>query len=229
MSEQFTIGYLRVSTDDQATNGHGLAAQRAAIQADADRRGWRVEYVEDAASGKDTRRPELDDGLARLDAGKANALVVAKLDLLSRTVVDFAQLVEHAQQGGWSLVVLDPALDLTTPAGRLLANILSSLSQREREMISQRTREGLQAARANGQQLGRPAGSRAAPDVERRIVREREAGASLRAIAGGLNADGVPTALGGREWYPATVGGVVKRLAHELSGPLPPAGAWLKR
>jgi DNA invertase Pin-like site-specific DNA recombinase len=219
MSKQKTvktvIGYLRVSTDEQGTNGHGIDAQRAAIEAECSRRGWQIEYVKDIASAKNGDREALGYALACLQRGEADALIVSKLDRLSRSVADFAELVERAEREHWTLVVLDPALDLSTPAGRMLAHILSALSQWEREMIGQRTREGLAAAKANGARLGRPDASRMAPDVERRILREHHEGRSLRAIARGLNDDGTPTVLGGKAWYAATVRGVVRRLSHD--------------
>jgi DNA invertase Pin-like site-specific DNA recombinase len=211
---QTVIGYLRVSTDEQGQNGHGIDAQRAAIEAECSRRGWTLELVKDIASGKNGDREGLDYALACLARGEADALIVSKLDRLSRSVADFAGLVERAEREHWTLVVLDPALDLSTPAGRMLAHILSALSQWEREMIGQRTREGLAAAKANGKRLGRPQESRMPADVERRILREHREGRSLRQIAGGLNEDGTPTTLGGKAWYAATIRNVVRRLEH---------------
>src|SRR5262245_60092592 len=85
------VGYLRVSTVEQATNGAGLDAQRATIAAEAERRGWSVRWIEDRGySAKDLRRPGIRDVLSLLEAGEADALVVAKLDRLSRSLVDFS-------------------------------------------------------------------------------------------------------------------------------------------
>src|SRR4051794_29141308 len=81
------LGYLRVSTDEQANSGLGLEAQRAAILAEAQRRGWAeadVQWIEDAGySGKDTRRPGIRLALEVLKRGEAAGLVVAKMDRLS--------------------------------------------------------------------------------------------------------------------------------------------------
>lgn len=77
------IGYIRVSTDEQQANGHGLDAQRAAITAEGKRRGWDVAWIEEVGSGKDMRcRPKLEAALALLDTHAAQVLVVAKLDRL---------------------------------------------------------------------------------------------------------------------------------------------------
>ena len=87
------IGYVRVSTEEQGMSGAGLQAQRAAIIAECERRGWTlVEIAEDVGrSGKDLKRPGIRAALDMLAAGDASALVVAKLDRLSRSMLDFAR------------------------------------------------------------------------------------------------------------------------------------------
>lgn len=139
------VGYIRVSTDEQGDSGAGLEAQRAAIAAEAKRRGWHlVEILEDTASGKTmTRRPGLAAALQRLESGAADALAVAKLDRLSRSLLDFAGLVERSRKQGWQLVALDLGVDTTTPAGEMMANVLAAFAQFERRLISQRTSDAL--------------------------------------------------------------------------------------
>src|SRR4051794_697072 len=94
------LAYLRVSTSEQADSGAGLAAQRAAIEAEAARRGWAsVEFIEDAGySAKSMRRPGLALALDRLRRGDASVLVVAKMDRLSRSLLDFASILATAQR-----------------------------------------------------------------------------------------------------------------------------------
>src|SRR5215471_19737094 len=113
------IGYVRVSTEEQALSGASLDAQRRAIAAECKRRGWElVETIEDAGySAKDLKRPGVQEALRALEAGEAKALVVAKLDRLSRSMLDFAALMATAQKQNWALVALDCAVDTTTPAG----------------------------------------------------------------------------------------------------------------
>src|SRR6516165_9307386 len=115
------IGYVRVSTEEQAMSGAGLQAQRAAIAREARRRGWElVETIEDRGySAKDLRRPGVQEALRALEAGEAKALVVAKLDRLSRSMLDFASLMATAQKQHWALVALDVAVDTSTPAGEM--------------------------------------------------------------------------------------------------------------
>ena len=101
------IGYVRVSTDEQADSGLGLAAQRAAMATEAEKRGWTlVEVHEDAESGKSLDRPGLTEALAAIESGEAAGIVVAKLDRLCRSLKDFAVLMEQAQKDGWNLVRL---------------------------------------------------------------------------------------------------------------------------
>src|SRR3954462_9342797 len=183
------LAYLRVSTSEQADSRAGIEAQRAAILAEALRRGWSdasLDWIEDAGySGKDTRRPGLRLALEVLKRGEASGLVVAKMDRLSRSLLDFTQIMAAAQKQGWSLIALDCPADSSTPTGEAMASILATFSQLERRLIGQRTREALTVKRAAGVQLGRPV--TLADEVVARIAAEREAGHSLRAIANALN------------------------------------------
>ena len=203
------IGYLRVSTAEQADSGAGLAAQRAAITAEAERRGWELTFIEDAGfTAKDLNRPGIQRALELLDAGKADILCVSKLDRVSRSVIDGAGLVKRAGRKGWSVSMLDVDVDTSTPNGNFNANIRFAMAELERDLISQRTKDGLAAKKAAGVRLGRP---QVLPDsVVQRVIAERSAGRSLPAIAAGLEADGIGTARGGARWYPSTVKAVLE-------------------
>lgn len=202
------IGYLRVSTEEQARSGLGLDAQRAAVAGEAERRGWTVQWmVDDGYSAKDLRRPAIQETLGRLENGGPKVLVVAKLDRLSRSLHDFAGLMERARRKGWALVALDLGVDTTTPTGELVASLMAAVAQWERRIIAQRTADALAAKKERGARLGRPV---ELPDpVRQRIVSEREDGDTYRQIAERLNAESVPTARGGR-WHPATIGKVCR-------------------
>lgn len=202
------IGYTRVSTGEQATKGASLAAQREALEAEAVRRGWELELYADAGlSGSSMDRPQLQAALAALAAGRADGLVVAKLDRLSRSVADFAALLNRSRRERWTLVALDLGIDTSTAAGELVANVMAAVSQWERRAIGDRTRVGLAQRRAEGVKLGRPV--TLSPDVRQQIQELREDGLSFRAIAGHLNEQETPTAQGGRRWYASTVRGVL--------------------
>ena len=124
-------------------------------------------------------------------------------------MIDFTALTAKAQRQSWALVALDCAVDTSTPTGEAMANMLATFAQFERRLIAQRTREALAVKRASGVRLGRPPTLPQA--VVRRIQRQRARGDSFRKIAADLNDTQVPTAQGGREWYPATVRHVLLR------------------
>lgn len=205
------IGYVRVSTEEQADSRAGLFAQRAAILAEAERRGWHVvEMIEDAGfSGKDLRRPGIQTALEAMTSRKADTLVVAKLDRLSRSLLDFAGLMTRATREKWALVALDLGVDTTSPAGEAMANVLATFAQFERRLIGQRTREALAAKKAQGVRLGRPA--LIPEEVRERAFGLQESGLSLRAIADVLNDAETPTVQGGARWHASTVRALLRR------------------
>ena len=207
------IGYVRVSTDEQADSGLGLEAQRAAIRLEAKRHGWTLLTIyEDVASGRSlNRRPGLEAAFAAVAAGEADGLICSKLDRLSRSVIDFSSILKRFQDNGWALVVMDLGVDTSTIMGAAMAQMVSVFSELERRRIGERTREALAQRKAQGVRLGRPPVLPAA--VERRIRRAHARGDSLRKIADRLNADAVPTAHGGERWHASTVRSVITRTA----------------
>ncbi|WP_231108822.1 recombinase family protein [Mycobacterium avium] len=100
------FGYTRVSTDEQV-NGYGLDAQRDTIDSQANRRGWTVEHFADEGVSGKAIGPQLQEVLQLLASGQGDGLVVAKLDRLSRSIVNASNIIESAQAQGWSLVILD--------------------------------------------------------------------------------------------------------------------------
>ncbi|MFM9087265.1 MAG: recombinase family protein [Cyanobium sp.] len=207
------IGYVRVSTHEQHDSGLGLAAQRAALTAEAERRGWSLEIVSEVGSGKSTQhRDELLAALDRLDRGDADVLVVSRLDRLARSVLDFATIRQRAERRGWSVVALDVAVDTSTPSGALMASVVSAMAEYERRLIAVRTAEALARLRAEGRTYCR---ERADESVRARIVAAHAAGESLNGIARALNDDNVPTTRGGARWYAATVRRIVVAAARD--------------
>lgn len=153
------IGYLRVSTEEQAASGLGLEAQRDIIQRYADAHGWDIEWYEDAGlSAKDKNRPQLQAALARLHTTPkrrdVDGIVVAKLDRLSRSVHDFSGILALARARKWSVVAIDLGVDTSTSTGRLVANVMMSVAEWERDIIGERTSAAMQAAKRNGQTFG---------------------------------------------------------------------------
>ena len=204
------VVYLRVSTSEQAVSGLGMEAQRATAHAYAERKGLSIvdEFSDEGISAKNLgSRPGALDALAAVRNRRAAGLLVAKMDRLSRSVLDGAGLMEAARHEGWALHFADLDIDTGTPAGEMAANIIISGSQYERRLISQRTRDALAAKRARGERLG------AAPalplELTRRIVQERKEGRTFQAIADRLMEEKILTSRGKSRWYPATIRAVV--------------------
>jgi DNA invertase Pin-like site-specific DNA recombinase len=219
------IAYLRVSTAGQGRSGLGIEAQRAAIARFAEAEGLDVltEFVEiETGKGTDAldRRPILRDALAAARKAKG-AVVVAKLDRLSRDVAFIAGLMAHK--------VPFIVAELGADADPFMLHIYAALAEKERAMIAERTRLALAQRKAQGMKLGNrtnlaaaqakgAAATRAAADgfaanIVPVIDQLRAAGVtSLRALTDALNARGVRTARGGA-WHVATVRGVLGRRA----------------
>jgi len=203
---RIAAGYVRVSTAGQSQSGAGLTDQRRVIREECDRRGWTLAtiYSDNGASGGSIDgRPALQEALDALRTGRASVLVTAKLDRLSRSVLDFASLMARAEREGWAIVVLDVSVDTSTASGEMLAHVVASFAQFERRLVSDRTKRALAVKRAEGVQLGRP---RTIPDdVRSRITAMRSDGLTLKAIADALNADEIPRGQNGTRWWPSTV------------------------
>jgi DNA invertase Pin-like site-specific DNA recombinase len=204
-------GYTRVSTNEQALSGAGLDAQADAIRREAERRGWSglTLFTDAGLSGKSVDgRDALVAALGFVEAQRGSVLVVAKLDRLTRSLRDFAELLERSRRRGWSLVALDLGVDTSSPSGEMLASVVASVAQYERRLIGVRTREAMAAKKRQGSTFGR---ARHVPErVCTLIVGLRRAGHSHEAIARRLNQQGVATSYGGRRWYRSTVAVVLR-------------------
>ncbi|MEZ2388227.1 recombinase family protein [bacterium RCC_150] len=215
-SKPLALAYVRVSTARQADHGASLETQRAALMAEAERRGWDVEIVADEGlSAKNMNRPGLIAALERLDAGEAEYLMALRLDRVSRSVVDFATLMERANRKDWGIVLITQNMDTSTPTGRLTANIVASTAQFERELISERVSENIARLKADGvTKDGRTVRFGRLPvlpeDVVAAIRADFADGKSMNAIAKSLNERHVPTAHGGKAWYAATVKRIIE-------------------
>jgi DNA invertase Pin-like site-specific DNA recombinase len=203
------VGYCRVSTDEQAVSGLGLAAQEGAIRLACEARGAPLValYRDEGISARSLDRPALGAALGDLDAGRGNVLMVSKLDRLTRSVHDATGLMLRAEKSGWGLVALDVAVDTTTPQGAAMAQVLAVFAELERRLIGERTKAALAVKRAQGVRLGRE--PRLPDEVRDRVRSRHREGAGWSQIARELNAAGVPTAQGGKRWHPATVRYVV--------------------
>jgi DNA invertase Pin-like site-specific DNA recombinase len=200
------LGYIRVSTDEQASYGYGLHAQTTKLNGYASSRLVEVEiFSDEGQSGKDLERPQLIAALEEIAAGRASGLVVAKLDRLTRSVADLGDLLDWFTAAGASLIALDVDFDSGTPTGKMLAQIMVVVAEWERGIIAQRTRDGLAAARAQGKPTSRPAVADD-PELAERIRGWRDDdGLTMQAICDRLMGEGVPTARGATVWRPSAV------------------------
>src|SRR5438874_1996729 len=142
-----TIAYLRVSTDKQADRGVSLDAQRAKLKAYAELYELDlVEIIVDAGqSAKSLDRPGLQRALGMLKGGEADALLVVKVDRLTRSVADLGALVErYFAPGKAALLSVGEKIDTRSAAGRLVLNVLASVTQWDREAIGERTAMAMQ-------------------------------------------------------------------------------------
>src|SRR5439155_21869176 len=140
----------------QADFGVSLEAQTAKIRAMAVVQGAElVDVLIDAGeSAKSLHRPGMARLLALVDAGAVETVIIAKLDRLTRSVADLAELLKRFERRGVSLVSVADSLDTRSAAGRLVLNIMVSVSQWEREAIGERTRDAMRHKRANGECVG---------------------------------------------------------------------------
>ncbi len=214
-------GYIRVSTGGQMRNGYSLTDQKEAIETYA--KAYGVELVgiyEDVISGAKSKRPGLDRLKADAEAGKFGKVVFKSLSRFGRNLKDLLNLFDYFE-GSCSvgLVSLQEQFDTTTPAGRLMRNVLASVFEFEREMTRDRILTGKAEKKATGGRGaytgGRPpygwdavdrnlVVNKAEQTMRRRMKRLYEGGKSLYEIAKMLNAEGVPTKSGGK-WYHFTV------------------------
>ncbi|MCZ4520725.1 recombinase family protein [Rhodococcus ruber] len=204
MNEQpHMIGYVRVSTEEQADSRLGLQAQEAALVAEASRRGWELTILRDEGLSGSQVNPGLRDALEQLAAGLADGLVVTKLDRMSRSLLHAVEIMERARKQNWALVLLDLEVDTSTASGEAMANMLATFAQFERRLIGERTKAALAAKKAQGVALGR---SRQMPTaVARRIVEMRATGQTYGAIARTLTDEQVLSPAGRPVWHESTV------------------------
>lgn len=199
------IGYIRVSTEGQATDGVSLDAQRAKIAAWCDLNDYTLAavHVDAGISGKSAdNRPGLQAALA--ECRKGAALVVYSLSRLARSTRDTIEISERLNKIGADMVSLSEKIDTTTAAGKMVFRMLAVLAEFERDQISERTASAMQFKKAKGERVGSvPYGHFLDGDnttlvehpAEQAVIRQarelRESGLSLRAVAAELDRQGI--------------------------------------
>ena len=153
-------GYIRVSLEEQAAHGFSLEAQEKKIRLYCELHDLNLRHIhrDPGASGKDLNRPGMQEVLLALRKRKdgIGGLVVAKLDRLTRSLRDCAQLIdEHfGERGTKRLFSVEESIDTRKAAGRLVLNVIMTVAQWEREVIGERTRDALQTKIARKERVG---------------------------------------------------------------------------
>lgn len=220
------VGYIRVSTDEQARGGVGLDTQRQKIIAYAELHGLEpvTIHADEGRSGKSTdKRPGL---AAALDQAceQQGALIVYSLSRLARSTRDAINIAERLGKAGANLVSITENIDTTTPIGRFFFTTMAALAQLERDVIGQRTADALAAKKAKGERISGiiPYGYDLAPDGKRlienaaeqaniaTIVELRSEGLSARAIIAELEKRELKPPRGAK-WHVSTVMSICRR------------------
>ena len=228
---KLVVGYIRVSTEEQASEGVSLEAQEAALSAYCTMRGLTlVELVTDAgvSAGKPLARRE--GGSRVLDLvkrGEVGSVVAWKLDRLFRDCADCLTVTGRWDRAEVALHLVDmggQAIDTSTAMGRFFLTVMAGAAEMERNLVRERTAAGMAHKKAKGERVGTvPFGFKVAADgvaleedsaeqeVIARIKALRAEGVTLQAITDALNNDGTPAR--GKRWHLTTVARLAKRTA----------------
>lgn len=139
-----SIGYARVSTDEQTTEGQITALREVGC----------VEVYTENASGSDRRRPELAKALKRLE--KDDVLTVVRIDRLARSAIHLMEIIEKLDKRGIKFRSLSDPIDTTSSSGRFVFQILAAVAQMELSIIRERTVSGMKVAKSRGRKIGNP-------------------------------------------------------------------------
>ncbi len=212
------VGYLRVSTEDQAREGFSLDAQRARIRAYCSAKGYALlrEFVDDGFSGRTTNRPAFQDLMQSVRDGipvdgrneRVDAVVVARFDRLNRNLYDFLATQREMQQHKVHFASVDETVDTRGPFGRFFVQVIAAFAELESGIIGERVRHGMRQKALQGGFNGMSApygydvrsGGLALNEGEAAVVRRictwRRRGRSFAWIANALNRERVPTKKG---------------------------------
>lgn len=214
------IGYIRVSTQEQAESGLSLSYQGAKIRSYCEALDIELlDVVADAGfSAKSMNRPAMQDIIKMIERKEVDAVVILKLDRLTRSVKDLGFITELINKTGVALVSVQDSINTSTAAGRLVLNVLGSVAQWERESNGERVKAAMSVKKSAGQRVGDvPYGFDLADDgatlVENpneqkalELIRElRAKGLSFRKIASELESRGIETKKGRSTWQPKTI------------------------
>lgn len=224
------LGYVRVSTEEQAAEGVSLDAQEARIRAYCTLHGLTLAHIfRDPGVSAGKALAERDEGRALLDLirqGEVQHVVALKLDRLFRNAIDAQSTAEAWERRGVAMHLIDmggQTINTRSAAGKFLFAVLAAAAEMERNLIRERTSAALQHKRQRGERLGTTPlgfttpepGAPMQPDPDelatvRTILRAKRRGQSFRAIARSLDAEGRRTKRGAK-WHHTTIRSVWER------------------
>lgn len=221
------IGYIRVSTEDQAREGVSLKNQRAKIQAYAQLKDLDLlDIIEDAAiSAKNLNRPGAQEVLRLAKAGAIDAVIVFKLDRMFRSTVDALETTRHFDKWGIAFHSINENLDTKSAMGKFFFTLTAAIAEMERGIVSERTKAALQHKRSIGEKTGGDVpfgyqannGNLTEDRQEQRIIKLinklKAAGNSLRQIGYELRKRGYKSKTGKTTWNPKTIAQILRRAA----------------
>jgi DNA invertase Pin-like site-specific DNA recombinase len=223
------MGYIRVSTEEQAREGFSLPAQRRKLELYCDLKGLELigPIEDDGYSAKNMhKRPGMVELLDLMKRRTIDGVVIAKLDRLTRSLRDWSVLIDtyFGERGAIKLFSVGDDINTTSATGRMMLNIVMTVAQWEREINSERTKDGLQLKIARGERCGKIRYGYDLADDGKMLVpnpAEQEVinvirilsgqGRSLRAIGQALRDMGIKTKEGNDTWLPATINRILKR------------------
>lgn len=231
-----TVIYIRVSTDEQASEGVSIPAQVEKLKAYCKQAGLRIVQVvidDGISAGKFlSTRPGGSQLVELVRSRQVKNIVAVKLDRLFRSAADALTSVDNWDKLGASLHLLDfngMSLDTSSPMGRMMLTMVAGFAELERNLCKQRTKDAIQHKKSNKQSYSRPvygfdtteSGDMVANEQEQEAIgimkAMKAAGKSLRAICAKLTELGYKTKRGGKQWYAATIKGILENDIHQLA------------
>lgn len=226
------VGYIRVSTREQAETKLSLQNQEEKLKAYAITQDLKIDRIfNDAAeSAKDLKRPAVQELLELVHKGEISHLIVYKLDRLIRNVGDLSDLLRLFQKKGVTLSAVTETINTGTASGKMIVQMIGVIAEWERDTIAERTQVALDVKRRNGEKLGGivPYGYRAAKGVLKPHPAEQKAlqwildlhrrKLGYQAIATSLNTSGPPPRRA-KKWYTSTVRGIIRRHQRTVETP----------
>lgn len=217
------IGYIRVSTDEQAKEGISLEAQKKKIELYCELKNFDLMEIiaDEGISAKDLKRPGVKKLLEKADKKEVEAIIVYKLDRIFRSTMDALETSQDLKKKGVALHSIQENLDTDSAIGRFFFTLLSALGQMERELIGERTKMALNHLKENNKVYGtipygkKREGSKLVDNLEelRNIVQIKDLytnhSKNYSAVADSMNDYGIETRLGGR-WYPQQIKNIIK-------------------